>query len=265
MWKKCSHDCRSRSQRGATASRTACPLQAALQNCCSFARIPKNIHSQNQARIGARLAEADGTAAGATTNRHVYSRHSSMNKGTLFLYLINFAVIGALPFFFFREGRFNLMWCLTSAPYVLSAALLVWAYISGYQSPWNDISAVAAVPFSVGSIALIFLTVGTHRVPLALWHQKNDAPHQIVTHGPYRRIRHPFYSAFLLALFGAFLFSPQAGTLILFLYALVMLNFTAGTEKKPIISSPLWTQHPRSNNTKGGVLAKPRFRLPATY
>ena len=168
-----------------------------------------------------------------------------MNKATLFLYLINFAVVGALPFLFFKEGRFNLMWCLTSAPYVLSAALLVWAYISGYQSPWNDISAVAAVPFSVGSIALIFLTVGTHRVPLALWHQKNDAPHQIVTHGPYRRIRHPFYSAFLLALFGAFLFSPQAGTLILFLYALVMLNFTAGKEEKRLMSSEFGTEYQR--------------------
>ena len=104
---------------------------------------------------------------------------------------------------------------------------------------------MAAVPFSVGSIALIFLTVGTHRVPLALWHQKNDAPHQIVTHGPYRRIRHPFYSAFLLALFGAFLFSPQAGTLILFLYALVMLNFTAGKEEKRLMSSEFGTEYQR--------------------
>ena len=168
-----------------------------------------------------------------------------MNKATLFLYLMNLAVIGALPFFFFKEGRFNLMWCLTSAPYVLCAAFLVWAYVTGYQGPWSDISAVAAVPFSAGSIALIFLTVGTHRVPLSLWHQKNDAPQHIVTYGPYRRIRHPFYASFLLALLGAFLFSPQLGTLFTFIYALVLLNFTAAKEEKRLMNSEFGFEYRR--------------------
>jgi protein-S-isoprenylcysteine O-methyltransferase Ste14 len=168
-----------------------------------------------------------------------------MNKATLLLYLINLTLIGALPFFFFKTGRFNLMWCLTSAPYPVCAAFLVWAYLTGYSGPWSDVLAVASVPFSVGSIALIFLTVGTHRVPLALWHQKNDAPHHIVTYGPYRRIRHPFYASFLLALFGAFLFSPQPGTLVTFMYALVFLNVTAGKEEKRLMSSEYGSEYRR--------------------
>jgi len=168
-----------------------------------------------------------------------------MNKATLFLYLMNLAVIGALPFIFFKQGRFNLMWCVTSAPYVVCAVFLVWAYATGDQRPWSEISAVAAVPFSAASIALIFFTMGTHRVPLALWHQNNDAPHHIVTYGPYSRIRHPFYTSFLLVLFGALLFSPQVGTFLTFIYALVLLSFTARKEEKRLMNSEFGSEYRR--------------------
>jgi protein-S-isoprenylcysteine O-methyltransferase Ste14 len=115
---------------------------------------------------------------------------------------------------------------------------------------------MAAVPFSVTSIALIFLTVGTHRVPLALWHQKDDAPHHIVTYGPYRRIRHPFYASFLLALFGALVFSPQLGTLFTFVYALVMLNLTAGKEEKRLMNSEFGAEYQRYLRQTGRFFPK---------
>src|SRR5688572_17622099 len=124
-----------------------------------------------------------------------------MNEATLLLCLTNLAVIGLLPFVFFKKGRFNLKWCLTAAPYVLSGVFAVSSHtgaippLTGYHTGASEIAALIAVPFSVSSIALIFATMGTHRIPLALWHQQQDGPHHIVTYGPYRRIRHPFYAS----------------------------------------------------------------------
>jgi len=168
-----------------------------------------------------------------------------MNEATLLLYLLNFVLIGALPFIFFKQGRFNLMWCLTSAPYVVCSIVLVASYVRGYHTQWSFISSLVAVPFSMGSIALIFFTMGTHRVSLALWHQQNDAPHHIVTYGPYRRIRHPFYAAFLLVLFGAFVFSPEPGTFFTLLYAFLMLNFTARKEEMRLKASQFGSDYER--------------------
>ena len=174
-----------------------------------------------------------------------------MNEATLLLCLTNLAVIGVLPAMFFKKGRFNLKWCLTAAPYVLAGALVAASYIgaipplTGYDTSWSKMAAVIAVPFSVSSIALIFATLGTHRIPLALWHQQADRPHHIVTYGPYRRIRHPFYASFLLALFAVFVFAPQAGTLSVLIYGFVVLNFTAGREERRLKNSEFGSEYRR--------------------
>jgi len=93
------------------------------------------------------------------------------------------------------------------------------------------ITDLLSVPFGLASIALISFTSGTHRTRLALWHQK-DAPESIVTYGAYRYVRHPFYTAFLLALFGGLVFCPHAGTLFAFVSGFLILNFTAAREEK---------------------------------
>ena len=181
-----------------------------------------------------------------------------MNEATLSLYLMNFALIGALPLVFFKRGRFNLLWCLTSAPYVVCAAFLIVSYLAGYETQWSAVSGIAAVPFSAASIALICLTIGTHRVSLALWHQSDDAPQQIVTYGPYRKIRHPFYAAFLMALFGAFLFRPQPVTLATFAYAFFVLNVTARREERRLTESEFGAQYRRYMQQTGRFW--PRFQ-----
>jgi len=190
-----------------------------------------------------------------------------MNEATLVLYLINFSMIGMLPFIFFKKGDFNLMWCLTSAPYVLSSAFLIASYagvlppVTGYHNSWNDIAAVIAVPFSVSSISLIFVTMGTHRVPLALWHQQQDGPHHIVTYGPYRRIRHPFYASFLLALFGAFVFAPQLGTLSTLIYAFIILSYTAQREERRLRNSAFGSDYEQYMQQAGRFWPKLRPKV----
>jgi len=84
---------------------------------------------------------------------------------------------------------------------------------------------------------LIAMTVATHRVPLALWHQDNDAPVHLVTWGPYAYVRHPFYSAFLLAFLAATLAFPHAATLVTLLFGWTMLTATAIREERRLCHS----------------------------
>lgn len=150
------------------------------------------------------------------------------------LVLLNLLYIGALPRIFFRkDGRFGPMWWATAAPFIVAAGFLL---VRGAPpaAAWQ----LAAVPLSAASIALISLTLGTHPAPVSLWHQANDAPEALVTWGAYRRIRHPFYAAFLLALAAALVHAPHAVTLAALAYGGAMLNATAAREERRLLASP---------------------------
>ena len=173
-----------------------------------------------------------------------------MNEAILFIYLLNFVFIGLLPKLFFRkDGSYNLMWWLTASPFFLCTLFLLLSFagyiprLTGYGNSTARVFELVSVPFTVASVALIFFTLGTHRIPIALWHQENDAPKHIVTYGAYRWIRHPFYASFLLALFGALLFCPQWGTLITFIQGFVILNRTAAREEKRLCASQFGAEY----------------------
>ncbi len=97
--------------------------------------------------------------------------------------------------------------------------------------------ALTGLALSLGSIALIAYTVGTHDRPLALWHQSNDVPDHVVTHGAYRYVRHPFYAAFLLGLFAVAVHVPHLATWAVFAYALLVLTLTARKEERRLLGS----------------------------
>jgi protein-S-isoprenylcysteine O-methyltransferase Ste14 len=192
---------------------------------------------------------------------------SVMNKAVLLLYIINMIFIGLLPKVFFRkDGRFNLMWWVTALPFFLCTLFLLLA-MAGYISPiaWGgsrEVLEVMSIPFSVASIALIFYTLGTHRIPISLWHQENDAPVHIVTYGAYSRIRHPFYASFILGLLGAFIFCPHYGTLYTFIHGLVVLNITAAKEERRLSASEFGDEYRQYIQRTGRFL--PRFYTPLT-
>lgn len=166
-----------------------------------------------------------------------------MNRVGVVLVLLNFAVVGLLPVLFFRrDGRRNARWWLTAAP-LFAAPLLVLAAAAGVVAPVTHQLELAAVPLAVLSIALIGYAAGAHQLRIALWHQDADAPHQIVTWGPYRWVRHPFYAAFLLALAGAAALCPHPATLAAWLYALVALSLTARREERRLRASHLGTSY----------------------
>lgn len=164
---------------------------------------------------------------------------------TILLGILNLALIGALPRIFFRRGRLTLAWWMTASPFFASAAVLGLAMfgLTRPLAPPHTIAQGLATALHAGSVLLIGFTLGTHREPLSLWHQEGDTPHHLVTHGAYARIRHPFYSAFLLALVGAALSHPHWATVGAALFGAVQLNRTAAREEALIGASDLAAEY----------------------
>ena len=186
-----------------------------------------------------------------------------MNTAIAILVILNLAMIGLLPIVFFRrDGHFNSAWLMTAAPFFACTAFLLLGMGGILQTQlvadaWLiSTMQLLAIPASVVSITLIGLTVGVHRVPLALWHQQNDAPAEIVTWGPYARVRHPFYTSFLVNLLAACLVFPHVLTLATFIYALTALTITARGEEKRLMSSKFGNEYRSYCNHTGRFLPR---------
>ncbi len=172
-----------------------------------------------------------------------------MNKTLVALILVNFAYIGILPRIFFKkDGRYNLMWWMTAGPLFLNAALLLahLADLFQFEAYWS--SALFAYELmililSIFSIGMISYTMGTHRIPLALWHQNNDAPMNIVTWGAYKYIRHPFYTSFITAQIASVLLLPHWSTIIGLVWCVLVLNRTAAREEKNLSASTFGAEY----------------------
>jgi protein-S-isoprenylcysteine O-methyltransferase Ste14 len=177
-------------------------------------------------------------------------------ESSLFVVLaIGYAAMMSLPFCFFRrDGRRNtVMWWVTASPFAVgfaSAAVTRFVTTETLAAPWRQMltgvplldfgrsfSTIGATLAGIGSVSLIAATVASHRVPIALWHQPNDAPVSIVTHGPYSRVRHPFYAAFIVLLLATVLACRSALAGFAFVYGSLVLNFTAAREERKLGAS----------------------------
>lgn len=159
------------------------------------------------------------------------------------LVMANFGLIGALPLIFFKRGILNRRWFLTALPFAL-AACGVGASWSDAIHPWvvgrgAEVLTYAAVAFSAFSLYLIGFTRGANRTPLALWHQDDDAPVEIVTWGPYAWVRHPFYTSFLAAFAAAVCVAPIVATIVPAMLGAAALAVTARREERRLLASPL--------------------------
>ena len=164
----------------------------------------------------------------------------------LSLLLINFLAVGyvcILPFIFFKkDGTFNLLWLLTAAPYVAFELFFLanhFGYVNSFEVPVNILPYLTAVSviFCVLGISIISQTIGTHSVPLALWHQDNDAPVNIIKRGPYSKVRHPFYTSFILIMIAGCLAYPHYISFGITLYGLIILTLTAKKEEGKLSAS----------------------------
>jgi protein-S-isoprenylcysteine O-methyltransferase Ste14 len=166
-----------------------------------------------------------------------------METSAFVVLCINFLYIALLPVIFFNKGSGNKLWFLTGGSFFISPIFFI-AMFAGILQPlpvveysYYWIAPIVGTILSVTSIGLMSLTIGTHRIPLALWHQNDDAPTNIVTWGAYRRIRHPFYTSFILAQLGCVLIAPHIGTIAMLIYAVSILTYTAAKEEKKLSAS----------------------------
>lgn len=187
-----------------------------------------------------------------------------MNPALFVLLQVDFAIIGALPFFFFRrDGRLNFAWFVTSLPFLLVFLALI-AGAAGLLEPAPTLPALRlaleslATLFGAGSLALLILTVAAHRVSPALWHQRQelDVPAEIVTWGPYAWIRHPFYTSYLLAFVGALLAFPGPSTACTLAYAWVVLRVTAKREEDRLAAGRFGMRYRRYRARTGRFLPR---------
>jgi protein-S-isoprenylcysteine O-methyltransferase Ste14 len=164
----------------------------------------------------------------------------------LTLAVMNFFYVGALPFIFFRgDGTRNLRWWLTAWPYIVYPAVLIAGHL-GYLTPFVVLpgwTIVIATLMHAVSIALIAMTIGTHRIPISLWHQSNDAPVNIVTYGPYALVRHPFYSAFILCQLAGLLGFVHPASAVITIYSVVILSLTARKEERKLLASQFGAEY----------------------
>lgn len=183
-----------------------------------------------------------------------------MSNGSVTLLLLNFAFIGVLPRIFFKKGSFNLRWWLTAGPFFAASAALLLARAGMLQpAPWYVAGLEPlAIVLSAASVAIIAYTLGTHERPLNLWHQASDTPQHLVTRGAYGRVRHPFYTSFLLALIAALLLCPHPVTAFTLLYGIVQLTVTARKEELNFRASALGEDYARYMQTTGRFF--PRLR-----
>jgi protein-S-isoprenylcysteine O-methyltransferase Ste14 len=172
-----------------------------------------------------------------------------MTLAPIVLCLVVYLFMGALPVAFFkREGRaLNLRWWLTASPFVVAPLALVAgatgvlpALVAGRAA---ELCGVAGTLVAALALALLAATWATHRIPLALWHQENDAPRAIVTWGPYRMVRHPFYASFVLLLVASVLVTPNLATLVLLVGGVAVLGWTARGEEQRLLRSPLGAEY----------------------
>ncbi|WOH39055.1 isoprenylcysteine carboxylmethyltransferase family protein [Thalassotalea fonticola] len=161
-----------------------------------------------------------------------------MNTVSFVMVMSNFIVIAVLPLIIFRrDGSFNLKWCITALPFLVVVVVLIMGYVEQlislqmYSALLFELAQISAAIFSIASIGLIACTIHAHEFKPALWHQVNDQPQELVTWGPYKSIRHPFYSAFLLAFCASVMLFPHYLLFGCLAYGIIVLTVTAKREE----------------------------------
>ena len=170
-----------------------------------------------------------------------------MNWTAMALLGLDYGLVMSLPFLFFekRDRRRRAMWWVTAAPFIVLPGLMALGGLGAVPAVIAPDAAVgvalsiASVGPSALSIGLVAAALATHNRPLPQWHQGRDRPRRLVTSGPYARVRHPFYLAYLLMFLAAAMIAPSPVVLAALVYAAVALGCTAAREERRLSASDL--------------------------
>jgi protein-S-isoprenylcysteine O-methyltransferase Ste14 len=148
--------------------------------------------------------------------------------GLLWLTLLTYWFVSSFQKRTTVRGESHARWLLRITPLMCGYALLL------YRPPWPEWLGRRFVPPAVwiGALGVLLTAAG---VALAVWARRHLGPnwsatisiragHELIGTGPYRRIRHPIYSGFVLATVGTVLTLGQMRGLVAL--AVVVLHFT---------------------------------------
>ena len=110
--------------------------------------------------------------------------------------------------------------------------------------------------FYVGSFFLFWWAVRTTRRSRLTLAYSNDTPEFITLHGPYRWIRHPFYTAYLLFWFAGVLATRSPLMLTAFFTLGTLYVFAARKEEAKFLASPLADEYRFLQQTTGMFLPR---------
>lgn len=175
-----------------------------------------------------------------------------------------FVYAGTLPATFFKSGsRKTLGWLIACIPFFLLPVCLALGFVGvlpGAPSSGGTLHPAAILVASwlgLGAALLIRWSVSAHSEPVPLWHQEqHQLPTTLVTHGPYRYVRHPFYSAYLMLFLSVLISVPHWATLFLFLWALLAIGYTARMEERVLCAVDHGAQYKGYMETTGRFLPK---------
>jgi protein-S-isoprenylcysteine O-methyltransferase Ste14 len=143
--------------------------------------------------------------------------------------------------------------------WLVALSLLVWAAgivaIARLGAPGQSRIAIAVI-FLASAVALFFFTrfsTPAKVLPVAF---ADESPEFVVQSGPYRLIRHPFYTAYILFWIGFGFAAPHPGVAVGCVAIVVAYFFLARREERRLLEGPLGASYKRYSGSTGRFLPR---------
>jgi protein-S-isoprenylcysteine O-methyltransferase Ste14 len=133
-------------------------------------------------------------------------------------------------------------WALPMLLYLLVPAWRAWAslsglpVLSGFLMVWSLAWIVSWVGVGLGILSLVLL-VWVHKALGEFWTATLEVKpgHKLITHGPYKRIRHPMYTASMLFMFSTGLIALDWVILVVSALTLIVISKRIDNEERLLI------------------------------
>lgn len=144
------------------------------------------------------------------------------------------------------------------AAIIAVAVISTWAYFSVLTMTGNQPIELVAFGLLVviASAALFWQAVEATRAARLRYVFDPKAPHRLVTEGPYRLVRHPFYTSYIMLWMGWGIATASLTAILPVLFFIVAYGLAARREEASFAGSPLAAQYEDYRNAVGFMVPK---------